>query len=192
MILAVLVLYQIPWVKTRLSWRIDEVKARVQYYFNPPDEAILEIDEAQQIELIVQATFRALTPTATTIPTDEPAVTPDEASTQVPPTFTPIPLPTQVMLDNITYVDQHNRWNYCAPANTTMALNYLGWSGNRDDVAKVIKPGENDPELDFITAGKSDKNVRYNDFNSIVSSFMNGLFSIAIVHSFLVFTITGT
>ncbi|MEJ2757573.1 MAG: hypothetical protein P8046_03735, partial [Anaerolineales bacterium] len=34
-----------------------------------------------------------------------------------------------------------------------------GWGGNRDDVAKAIKPGENDPELSFIDRGKSDKNV---------------------------------
>jgi tetratricopeptide (TPR) repeat protein len=40
-----------------------------------------------------------------------------------------------------------------------MALNYWGWSGNRDDVAKVIKPGVNDPKLDFIQRGRTDLNV---------------------------------
>jgi tetratricopeptide (TPR) repeat protein len=39
-----------------------------------------------------------------------------------------------------------------------MALNYWGWTGDRDDVARVIKPGvPNNP--DFIQAGKPDKNV---------------------------------
>ena len=56
-------------------------------------------------------------------------------------------------------MDQHNRWNYCGPANLTMALNYWGWPGNRDDVAKVVKPGDNDPRLDFVQQGKADKNV---------------------------------
>jgi tetratricopeptide (TPR) repeat protein len=59
----------------------------------------------------------------------------------------------------VVYVDQHNRWNYCGPANLTMALNFWGWPGDRDDVAAVIKPGIIDPDLDFIQRGKLDKNV---------------------------------
>jgi hypothetical protein len=40
-----------------------------------------------------------------------------------------------------------------------MALNFWGWTGTRDDIAKAIKPGESDPEKNFIDRGKSDKNV---------------------------------
>jgi tetratricopeptide (TPR) repeat protein len=40
-----------------------------------------------------------------------------------------------------------------------MALNYWGWKGNRDDIARVIKPGIQDPKLDFIQQGRSDVNV---------------------------------
>jgi tetratricopeptide (TPR) repeat protein len=155
----ILLLYQIPWVKSKLSWRIDEIRARVQYFLSPPDEAILVMDEAQQIELIVQATFIALTQAVSPTATDEILMPATNIAETPTPTSTSIPLPSQVILENVQYVDQHNRWNYCGPANTTMALNYWGWGGTRDDVAKVIKPGENDPSLDFITAGKSDKNV---------------------------------
>ena len=70
-----------------------------------------------------------------------------------------LPLPEQVILDGVVYVDQRERWNYCGPANLAMALNYWGWSGNRDDIAAVVKPGINDPELDFIQQGRLDKNV---------------------------------
>ncbi len=70
-----------------------------------------------------------------------------------------MPLPSVVNLPGVKYVDQFDRWNYCAPANLTMALNFWGWKGNRDDVAKVVKPGENDPSKNFIDRGKSDKNV---------------------------------
>ena len=56
-------------------------------------------------------------------------------------------------------MDQRDRWNYCAPANLTMALNFWGWKGNRDDVAKVVKPGENDPSKSFIDRGRTDRNV---------------------------------
>ncbi|MGZ6315873.1 MAG: C39 family peptidase, partial [Anaerolineales bacterium] len=79
--------------------------------------------------------------------------------TKAAPTSTPVPLPSVVNLPGVKYVDQFDRWNYCAPANLTMALNFWGWKGNRDDVAKVVKPGENDPSKNFIDRGKSDKNV---------------------------------
>jgi len=59
----------------------------------------------------------------------------------------------------VIYVDQHERWNYCGPANLTMALNFWGWTGNRDDVARVVKPGSGDPRKSFIEQGLPDKNV---------------------------------
>jgi tetratricopeptide (TPR) repeat protein len=59
----------------------------------------------------------------------------------------------------VIYVDQHERWNYCGPANLTMALNFWGWKGNRDDVARVVKPGDGNPREGFIEQGKADKNV---------------------------------
>jgi tetratricopeptide (TPR) repeat protein len=68
-------------------------------------------------------------------------------------------LPLSASIPGVKYVDQNNRWNYCGPANLTMALNFWGWTGNRDDIAKVIKPGENNPKHDFIEKGKTDKNV---------------------------------
>jgi tetratricopeptide (TPR) repeat protein len=40
-----------------------------------------------------------------------------------------------------------------------MALNFLGWKGNRDDVAKVVKPGSGNMSVNFIDRSKDDKNV---------------------------------
>jgi tetratricopeptide (TPR) repeat protein len=40
-----------------------------------------------------------------------------------------------------------------------MALKFWGWPGNRDDVARVVKPGIQDPSLSFIEQGFYDKNV---------------------------------
>jgi tetratricopeptide (TPR) repeat protein len=62
-------------------------------------------------------------------------------------------------VQNVIYIDQENRWNYCGPSNLTMSLIFWGWEGNRDDIAAVIKPGVADEELDFIQRGKTDKNV---------------------------------
>jgi tetratricopeptide (TPR) repeat protein len=157
-------IYRLPPVYSRLSWRLEELRTRVVYYFNPPDEAVFIPEEQQEIALIVQQTLAAHTLAAQAEPTatGTPTMITIQGGTVVPtftPTITPTPLPERVELDGVVYVDQHNRWNYCGPANLTMALNFWGWRGNRDDVARVVKPGVNDPDLDFIQQGRPDKNV---------------------------------
>jgi tetratricopeptide (TPR) repeat protein len=66
----------------------------------------------------------------------------------------------------VPFVDQMGRYNYCGPANLTMALEYWGWKGDpnsnlapRDQVAEVIKPGEDNPNLNFVDRSQSDVNV---------------------------------
>ncbi len=140
-------LYNLPPIKSRLSWRVDNLRTQIKYYFNPPDEAIFQPSTPL--------------PTSSVKATSTPTATVKNDSTPIPtltPTIVPTALPEQVDLDGVIYVDQHNRWNYCGPANLTMALNFWGWEGTRDDVAKAIKPGVSDVK-DFIQAGKTDKNV---------------------------------
>jgi tetratricopeptide (TPR) repeat protein len=50
-------------------------------------------------------------------------------------------------LEGTKYEDQHNRWNYCGPANLSMALTFWGWEGNRDVVGKAIKPSDKDKNV---------------------------------------------
>ncbi|MCQ3937694.1 MAG: hypothetical protein DPW18_11700 [Chloroflexi bacterium] len=146
----------LPPVRARLSTQFELLRTRVVYFFNPPSEAVFEPSE--QIPFTVETavgTARAemlltLTPKATPTP---------KAGPTAKPTVTPTPLPASVILPGVVYVDQHGRWNYCGPANLTMALNFWGWTGNRDDVAKVIKPGSPDTKLNFIERGLPDKNV---------------------------------
>jgi tetratricopeptide (TPR) repeat protein len=52
-----------------------------------------------------------------------------------------------VDLKGVRYEDQHGRWNYCAPANLSMALSFWGWQGNRDVVGPVLKPNEQDKNV---------------------------------------------
>ncbi|MFN2144211.1 MAG: C39 family peptidase [Anaerolineales bacterium] len=153
------ILLLLPPIRTRIGYRLDDLRTRLTYMVNPPDEAVFVPEEQSTVETIVAETMQAMTPTftATPLPTLGPESTPEPSLT---PTITPTPLPAVVDLrDQVTYVDQHERWNYCGPANLTMALNFWGWTGTRDDVAKAIKPGESDPEKNFIDRGKSDKNV---------------------------------
>jgi tetratricopeptide (TPR) repeat protein len=51
------------------------------------------------------------------------------------------------MLEGVQYEDQHNRWNYCGPANLSMSLTFWGWQGNRDIVAEQTKGNEQDKNI---------------------------------------------
>lgn len=156
--------YFLPPVHDRLSGRVDDLRAQIKYYLNPPDQAVFIPVQSQQdaINSIVKATMQAYvlsqTPPAATRPVSTAA---NRTSTQTSPksTATPEPLPATVSLPGVIYMDQHGGWNLCGPSNLTMALKFWGWSGTRDDVIKVVKPGINNPKLDFITRGKPDKNV---------------------------------
>jgi tetratricopeptide (TPR) repeat protein len=150
--------YNLPPVHSRLAWRVDELRTKIIYYFNPPSEAVFQPsgEAALTVETAI-ATVRAeylltLTPLVTETPPPTAGPTPS-------PTVTSTPLPGSVILPGVTYVDQHERWNYCGPANLTMALNFWGWTGNRDDVARVVKPGNGNTRESFIEQGKDDKNV---------------------------------
>ncbi|MDD2920973.1 MAG: C39 family peptidase [Anaerolineales bacterium] len=146
--------YNIPAVNSRLAWRIDAIRTRVIYFFNPPEifrpSAATDFNVQTAVVTARAEMLLTLTPQATAIPTLGATVT---------PTATFPPAPSAVSLPGVVYVDQHNRWNYCGPANLTMALNFWGWKGNRDDVAKVVKPGSGDMRVNFIDRNKADKNV---------------------------------
>lgn len=149
--LALLVgLYFLPPLHSRLSWRLENLQTRVKYYFNPPDEAVFQPSTPAPTR--ISATN---TPTATLSP-DLPTETPPPTLTA---TIVPTPYPAQVDLEGVIYVDQHGGWNYCGPANLTMALKFWDWEGSRTDVVKAIKPGEVDETKNFVERGLADKNV---------------------------------
>jgi tetratricopeptide (TPR) repeat protein len=155
-VLVAIGIYFSPPVYSRLAWRVDLLRTRIIYFFNPPSDAVFQPGGASELTIeTVVATTRAeylltLTPEATYTPTPGPTPT---------VTISPTPLPASVNLPGVVYVDQHERWNYCGPANLTMALNFWGWEGNRDDVARVVKPGSSDTRKNFIERGLPDKNV---------------------------------
>jgi len=155
-LLIVVGIYFLPPVRSRLETRIDLLRTRIVYFFNPPSEAVFQPGEQNPLTVeTAVGTARAelsltLTPKATSTPKAGPTLT---------PTITTTPVPASVILTGITYVDQHNRWNYCGPANLTMALNYWGWQGDRDGGAMVVKPGSPDKNKTFIERGLADKNV---------------------------------
>ncbi|MBW8012121.1 MAG: hypothetical protein FVQ83_12920 [Chloroflexi bacterium] len=134
-------IYYIPPVHSRLAWRVADLRTRIIYALNPPEEALFLPGDLFLIESNVRATLTALAPPATPSPsptTTGPLQTPAATST---PTITPPSLPSYVYLDGVNYEDQHGRWNYCGPANLSMSLTYWGWTGNRDVAGRYLKPG---------------------------------------------------
>lgn len=139
-------IYLAPPIHDRISIKMQEIAGQVKYALQPPAQAVFVPTQ--------QGKPAAATPIAAVTPTVRATATAIQT-----PTPSPVPLPALVDLAGVKYVDQRNRWNYCGIANLTMALNFWGWPGNRDDVAKIIKPGENDPRKGFIERGFTDKNV---------------------------------
>ena len=147
-------IFLLPPVYSRVTARLESWQSSIKYLINPPDQAIFQPTQQSAIETVVSGTMLAQQTTSTPAQTSTP-----KAGPTLPPPITSTPVPATVKLTGFRYEDQKNRWNYCGPANLSMALNFWGWDGNRDTVAKVIKPGVQDPKLDFIQQGRSDVNV---------------------------------
>jgi hypothetical protein len=136
----------LPPVQERVLARAEQLRLRIFYELNPPEQAVFKPDV--QVAAIVKETLTqmvaqtqvVLSPTATSTP-----VAPD-APTQAP-TPTLAPLPPAATIDNVPYVDQHYGYNNCAPANLTMALKFWGWGGTREDVSAYVKPFPKDKNV---------------------------------------------
>ncbi len=148
MVLCAAAAYNLPPVHDRLAWRIDNWRAQIKYALNPPEKVVFVPKDP--VGTIVEATMESMVkPTETIVPTFTPT-SPGPTATPPPspiPTITTTPIPAVVKLSGVKYEDQHNRWNYCGPANLSMALTFWGWQGNRDTVGKVIKPSDKDKNV---------------------------------------------
>jgi len=160
--IALLILISIltPGIRERIIWRVDEIKMRLDYAINPPEQSVfvpISTIETTQI------------PSAT--PSPSPTITPEifsATTTVATPTLTPTMLPTQVYLKGIRYQDQHGLWNYCAPANLAMQLSYWGWNGTRTDTGKILKPFEKDKNV--MLYEMADYVLENTEFQAIVRS----------------------
>jgi tetratricopeptide (TPR) repeat protein len=124
-------IYQLPPIHERLSWRVDSLWVQVKRTFNPPEEVIFVPQE--QVDAIVHATLTALaiTPTPQTIITETPAASPV-------PSLTPTAIPGRVELSGIRH--EYQQFNNCAPANLSMVLSYWGWSGSQYETREYLRP----------------------------------------------------
>ncbi|HVM73061.1 MAG TPA: C39 family peptidase [Anaerolineales bacterium] len=162
LILLAIGLYFLPPVHSHLAWRVHDLRASIIYFFNPPQDVTFQPSgKTQPTPTLAAGLAATASPTVTLTPTPPPTLQATDT-----PTITPTPPPASVILAHVPFVDQMGRYNYCGPANLTMALEYWGWKGDptsnlspRDQVAAVIKPGEDNPSLNFVDRSQSDVNV---------------------------------
>jgi tetratricopeptide (TPR) repeat protein len=132
----------LPPVKDRISWRLDELKTRIFYVLYPPEKAVFVPGGKVATAVLETAVIPSLTP----------KISPSQSLTEIQSTTEPTrqptpestPLPPAVGLKGIRYIDQHGAFNYCAPANLAMELSYWGWGGTREDAGKYLKPNPED------------------------------------------------
>lgn len=173
-------LYFLPPVHDRLAWRVDDLRTRVIYFFNPPDKAIfIPAQQAQQniIETVVESTMQVYATQQAVSQTMTPAVSSSASSGPAStPTLTPKQIPGAVSLSGVKYESQMDHNNYCGPTNFAMALTYWGWKGSRSIVGDVVMPGNSWDKNG--RPGNKDKNVMPYEFQDYITENVPGMTSV--------------
>ncbi len=133
-IIAALV-YQIPSVKSRLSWRVD---VALTYLRGMVDPVKPFPTPAEAAVLPTQAPTSTPTSLPTLIPT-QPTATPAPTATPQP---SPTPIPAKVELPPPLWEVQGP--NNCGPATLALNLRFYGWKGTQREIADVVKPVPDD------------------------------------------------
>jgi hypothetical protein len=136
--------YNLPFVHDHLAWRVDNLKAQVQYALNPPEQVVFV--PQPQVTTIMRITQPPV-PTSTPYPTPTPTLvgpteTPSPSATLSPSST---PLPDKFSLSGI--VHEYQKWNNCGPANLAMDLSFWKWGGDQSDTAAVLKPNLRDKNV---------------------------------------------
>lgn len=132
LIIVAMLIYQLPPVKQRLSWRLDFFLTYVRGVMNPPKSLPTPLPQIVAVE---------------SNPTPTPTLKPNPTTTPAPgPTATlqpsPTPLPETVLLTAPQWEKQDI--NNCGPAALAMHLRFFGWEGDQFAISDLIKPVRED------------------------------------------------
>lgn len=128
-----------PTIQESVGWHLNTWMIRARTWLNPPEDVAFSAGTAVTPDSLPSPNVESETIVEET-GEPENQVTPEPAAT-----FAPIP--DTFTLEPGEYFSQHNRWNYCGPANAAMLLSYWGWDGTHDTVARVIKPNTDDKNI---------------------------------------------
>lgn len=121
----------------KLGWHLNQWAGWVRVRLNPPQEVSFSTDtEVSDSTLSVpNMKIKTITPN------------PIEKLETPAPTATFAPIPSNYMIEGGNYYSQHNRWNYCGPANLAMLLSYWDYAFTHDDVAKGVRTYTKDKNI---------------------------------------------
>jgi tetratricopeptide (TPR) repeat protein len=128
-------IYQLPPVKERFSWRVELAKTYIGGVIHPagsvptplPTKAATEHSTTTPPAATIWPP--ASSPTVQLILENQPTATEQAAPTTIPPAF---------RLTSPNYVLQEI--NNCGPASLAMYLDYYGWEGTQTTISDLIKP----------------------------------------------------
>jgi hypothetical protein len=145
LVILAIVLYQIPSIQDRVSWRADFALAFLRGIVDPVRPMPTPV-QATEVGGIGQGDTEVLpidptrTATLTLVPaTATPTVLDTAAPTNTPaPSLTPTHIPAKVDLPAPGYEKQDV--NNCGPATLAMDLRFYGWTGTQSTISDLVKP----------------------------------------------------
>lgn len=186
--LLVLLVYQIPWVHKRASWRLEAAVNYIRLIINP----IGTVPVPQETLPALVSSDITPSPTTKILPTITPS-TPEPTPTVTP---NPTPIPTSVTLAPPAFDRSRDiqDWNNCGPATLALYLRFYGWQGDQFTISDVVKPLRGDKnvnvdELQYFVltqAGWLSAEFRVGGTISILKEFIAAGFPIMIEESFLI------
>jgi hypothetical protein len=123
--------FNIPSVRSRLSWRVDIAMTYLRGVIHP----VKPVPTAAEAAVLpIQA--------ATSTPTPHPTLNPDLPTATIAPTATPQPSPTPIpgKVDLPAPLWELQGANNCGPATLALYLRFYNWEGSQEDIAQVVKP----------------------------------------------------
>jgi tetratricopeptide (TPR) repeat protein len=135
LLVAAVLIYQIPAKNNRLNWRVDVAITYVRNVINPVGQMPTPLPQPAS----AVTPFPSQTPTNQ--PTERPIISPTlgPTSTRTP---TPTALPQSINLGSPSWEKQTP--NNCGPATLSLYLRFHNWEGNQTDISNLLKPETGD------------------------------------------------
>jgi tetratricopeptide (TPR) repeat protein len=142
---AALAIYQIPRVKRLVDYRLDMALTYMEKVINPvSDLPTPAVSSAPEMPLPAVSVTLEAEPSATTQPSPTPEFTPT-------PTMVPTAIPARLQLAPPAYDEIRDKQalNNCGPATLALHLRFFGWKGNQYDISSLIKPSDDDRNVNI-------------------------------------------
>jgi tetratricopeptide (TPR) repeat protein len=129
-------LYWLPPIHNRLSWRVDFARAYLRGVVRP----VAQVPTPLPPPAVAVTSLPQASPTLPASPTPPPPTPTPEVSPT--PTLVPTPIPGSISMTAPTWEKQDI--NNCGPATLAMYLRYYGWDGDQFTIANLLKPQRED------------------------------------------------